>query len=100
MEEVVHPVVEILDEEMPEGAEITPDESDAENEANKLNIDVSDLLVSNKTETTKQKKKTKKKKRKNTNIENGATSSEDEIQNTLTKPKKGNREIFMPNKMC
>ena len=49
---------------MPEGAELTPDESDEETEAKKLNIDLSDLLISQKVEKVQNSKKKKMKKKK------------------------------------
>ena len=68
---------------MPEGAELTPDESDFEDDAKKLNIDVSDLLVSKtKKEPVKEskisKKKTKKKRKTKNNPEPGSSSEEDQ----------------------
>lgn len=68
---------------MPEGAEVTPDESEDEDDAKKLNIDLSDLLVSKtKKETPKEPKQSKKKskKKRKTKQQPGPETSSDEDQ--------------------
>lgn len=75
---MAQPSVEILDEEMPEGAELTPDETDEETEAKKLNIDVSDLLTVHPKTESKTKKKLKKKKKSSKAVVAHPSSSDDE----------------------
>ena len=86
-------VVEIMmDEEMPEGAEDTPVESDEDDDAKRLNIDVSDLLRSTKKvddqpKLAEKKKKTKKRKKTKTLKTESAGSSDEDNSPSVTKTK-------------
>ena len=79
----------MMDEEMPEGAEDTPVESDQDDDAKRLNIDVSDLLrstkkVDNQPKLVEKKKKIKKRKKtKKLKTENG--SSDEDISPSVAK---------------
>ncbi|CBY38432.1 unnamed protein product [Oikopleura dioica] len=86
-------VVEIMmDEEMPEGAEDTPVESDEDDDAKRLNIDVSDLLrstrkVDDPPKLVEKKKKTKKRKKtKKLKTENAGSSDEDDLPSFTKSP--------------